>query len=653
MPRVNARLKSVPDPPDDGGSAPSNRQTDVDDMIAEADTDADIHSAVKMKLSTFCDSKRLRVRLNSLVLDMNRLVCEGYELANLHITRLLDKGAHLPIIDHNFYYRALVCAATATVKKETLSDDWLETKALFTSLRPAGGTQPVDIQGAYNQVVAALSRQMATMASNHLWTNLFQRLTGYLRWKYPGVAGRAHIVTALVTRPKASLDDLFGTEAALADAKNVAAELRQVMQLKNGCQFASQCHETLPLYRKVLLETQDEAIRIANGSGDAKRRKRLRARPFTLLPLKQGYQVSHIPVSDMMFLRLVKDLGMEAFPHDGRDLTEAAKRAMWARRCNLNAVETSNRTFGRFIVTDGCAVSVLLTRRCSSLCPKGPVTADKLEALMEQGVLSQMVGVDPGFTDIVTCCFKSGEIAHYSSARYYEKALFNTTARRTKAWNAATAHLLEGMPTAKTARLSELVEHVRRVLGCIQPLLAHRAAAGYRNMRFLRFVRRQHAIEEICEMIAPKTEALTHVGFGNGMNHSGQSVVSRRCAGPIRDIKRRLMQRENVSLGEVDEFRTSITCSGCHGLLTNMRAMTTKKRWRTGEDGVLRATRETRMNRVHKVLHCSTSDEQGNPCCGLTWNRDVNASRNILLLTECMADGLPRPSAMCRQQGCS
>jgi hypothetical protein len=191
------------------------------------------------------------------------------------------------------------------------------------------------------------------------------------------------------------------------------------------------------------------------------------------------------------------------------------------------------------------------------------------------------------------------------------------------------------------------------VLGCIQPLLAHRAAAGYRNMRFLRFVRRQHAIEEICEMIAPKTEALTHVGFGNGMNHSGQSVVSRRCAGPIRDIKRRLMQRPNVSLGEVDEFRTSITCSGCHGLLTNMRAMTTKKRWRTGEDGVLRATRETRMNRVHKVLHCSTSDEQGNPCCGLTWNRDVNASRNILLLTECMADGLPRPSAMCRQQGCS
>jgi hypothetical protein len=79
---------------------------------------------------------------------------------------------------------------------------------------------------------------MATMASNHLWTNLFKRLTGYLRWKYPGMAGRAHI-TALVTWPKASLDDLFGTEAALAGAKNVAAELRHVMQLKNGCQFAT------------------------------------------------------------------------------------------------------------------------------------------------------------------------------------------------------------------------------------------------------------------------------------------------------------------------------------------------------------------------------------------------------------------------------
>ena len=52
---------------------------------------------------------------------------------------------------------------------------------------------------------------------------------------------------------------------------------------------------------------------------------------------------------------------------------------------------------------------------------------------------------------------------------------------------------------------------------------------------------------------------------------------------------------------------------------------------------------EKPRQRVHKVLHCRNSSE---PYRGLggTWNRDVNASLNILYLLKLEVRRLPRPT---------
>jgi hypothetical protein len=56
------------------------------------------------------------------------------------------------------------------------------------------------------------------------------------------------------------------------------------------------------------------------------------------------------------------------------------------------------------------------------------------------------------------------------------------------------------------------------------------------------------------------------------------------------------------------------------------------------------------QSRVHKVLHCQPSDARAATARGTetTWNRDVNASRNILMLFECEILGLERPQAFQR-----
>lgn len=47
-----------------------------------------------------------------------------------------------------------------------------------------------------------------------------------------------------------------------------------------------------------------------------------------------------------------------------------------------------------------------------------------------------------------------------------------------------------------------------------------------------------------------------------------------------------------------------------------------------------------RVERVHRVLHCSQ--------CHTTWNRDANASRNILFLAQMELGGLVRPDPFVR-----
>jgi transposase len=140
--------------------------------------------------------------------------------------------------------------------------------------------------------------------------------------------------------------------------------------------------------------------------------------------------------------------------------------------------------------------------------------------------------------------------------------------------------------------------------------------------------------DRLCDLIAPPDRSLVVVGFGDWKG-GHKSPVRRRT---IEEIKLTLQARRNVKLAIISEFRTAITCSCCMGRLVNMVAKTTIRQ----DDGT-KVMRDKKF-KVHKVLHCnSRTCRQEIDYQGTTWNRDVNASRNILELTLCVAKGMPRP----------
>lgn len=650
----------------------------VDDV---ENVDVTVHSAVKMKLNTFCSSVTLVSKLKRIVADANVLLGEAYAFSNFHIRRILDDNATqrvtlslhvlddkgvsvrletlptrpIPLIDRNFFYRCLLAVATSKCRPGTLGHDFEDSIRSFDRLRPIGQCR-INIEHL-NQLVADLSIVMATMASNHLWVNIERRLHAYVKSEYPGLKGMwKDVVEGVVRKPNTPVDVVIpgrGTTCKratagrktettplspkVAMARNAILQLRGLLQLPSSSQYASRAHLLLPLYFHMLrhAETMQKKSQTTRNS---------RSRLFTLLPTKHGFTISNVPVSSMFLLKLLKTLKLEDIPGDGRTMDAMV---YWRKYFNVNAIETRNRRFDGRIVTDGCAVTALLARRCrmvvgKAIGPRTPTQADLYTALaLNQDV--RIVGLDPGYHDVVTFRtyengLESKRSESYSSARYYEKAKVNLSRHRTSKWNAETAELAASIPTAMTTCAVSMDNHVTAYLAALRPLTQHRLAKGYRNMRFLRYVHKRRAIEEICDMIAPPDASLTIVGFGDWK--AGVSPISRRTSGPIEEIKLALQAREDVMLVLLDEYKTSVTCSCCDGPLVNMRA----KSW----DRKKKTTR-VRASPIHRTLHCkSRTCGQSADHPGTTWNRDVNASRNLLELTLCVINGQDRPFALQR-----
>jgi hypothetical protein len=55
----------------------------------------------------FCKNDYLKSKINELVLNVNKIIFEGYVLANLHIIRLLDEGKAVPPLNQKFFQNAL------------------------------------------------------------------------------------------------------------------------------------------------------------------------------------------------------------------------------------------------------------------------------------------------------------------------------------------------------------------------------------------------------------------------------------------------------------------------------------------------------------------------------------------------------------------
>ena len=166
---------------------------------------------------------------------------------------------------------------------------------------------------------------------------------------------------------------------------------------------------------------------------------------------------------------------------------------------------------------------------------------------------------------------------------------------------------------AETTRSSlDRVENaVRLRLECLDEEWRVRAAPRrWARLRFHTAMKQQRTLDDIANRLCPDgTNSV--VAFGNARFNAS---MKGQMPGPASKIRRHLIVKKKGRVVLVDEFQTSKKCSWCTQIQGG--SVLRHPRMASWKDGV-----GLHVKNVYELCQCTT--------CYRTWNRDVNAARNI------------------------
>jgi hypothetical protein len=168
-------------------------------------------------------------------------------------------------------------------------------------------------------------------------------------------------------------------------------------------------------------------------------------------------------------------------------------------------------------------------------------------------------------------------------------------------------------------RLGKFWEHLEFIL----EFSAHHAFVRH---RFLQDRMKMKPLDALAKRIVPVASSQVWIASGDWSNQAG---IKGHPSAPVKGFARALQERPTGV--PMDEYKTSKLCSLCHDTLEKTRLLT------TNDDG------EFELRKNINVLRRANS-----ACRANFWNRDVNATRNILELLATRLMGLGRIAAFAR-----
>jgi len=186
--------------------------------------------------------------------------------------------------------------------------------------------------------------------------------------------------------------------------------------------------------------------------------------------------------------------------------------------------------------------------------------------------------------------------------------------------------ILQATPSPKVATVEAMQQHIEYILGSLDRVLGHNVdRQRVRRSRFQAYIQRTAALDALCHRLSGGRGKEAVVVLGAAQCSSGFGYFP----GPVKELRRRLEQHTRVVV--LDEHYTSQRCSKCAFTEKYEESRDKLEPGRSRVDG---------RRQLHGVRWCPHQD------CRTTWNRDVNAARNMRqVFLHMLRHGHRRPAA--------
>ena len=646
-----------------------------DFMLRRAANKEQHQSCIKMKLATFCRDDALVAALRVAAQDYGFTMAESSRLLNMYVLQRLEAGLAVNLETSNVVRQAMLLVSAEGPGPGASVDAGLDFayRTLYLPHRPDALPRRPCRKLAQVTTIAAqtLHRNLKAHVTTHFGQRLYKwaQLAVLRATAAPGEYHRSRLTGQQLHPVASAIMDTLLVGAANLPANDALArvllpeEAQQVaewyadVRASFGHLFPLKGVKWWHLFPVLLRMCEDACAQrtACEAQGQIPPRKMLK--PATMTPLC-GFTTGHVQLDTDALEQVLHGVPTVARRPERTARGQAApseKDAMWRQWFHVDAATTASRKFGHYIYTDGVAVAVRLMvvgrgdeAKDDGACASTTAQADKaLTSVTKQldadaaavelpnihdASACRVLAIDPGIRSPISCVLYDPDAAPgtksegfgLSSREWRTMAGIKRASRRRGVWLDSAppvAASIAATPPSKVATSAAFCEHVAHVLHDLELTRAFYGSVRWRNERFKSYGKSQAALEAVVARVAPKgvvtVAAFGAAGFGHALRGNPASPYGR--------IEKGLRKRKDCYVVKIGECCTSQKCSCCHHQLQKVK----------GErviGGVLRQGIDTYGIKV--CNHCMT-----------TWDRDLNAARNILAIFLALRGERPRPQA--------